>query len=173
MVFVELHEPCGPAKSEAFDGLVVTRETAAGAEFVNGIRANGGLPPLKVFVTGLVSAQSQEVKLSSGDIRKEFIGKCPEIADEQLNFVEFLRSSWENELKSAGIAGNFELWFQRLFGNYLEKWRFYHTVKHIWEMLRLFQEFKGQINEKLRVFLAIWFHDAVYLPGDRENEEVY
>ena len=40
-------------------------------------------------------------------------------------------------------------------------------------MLKLYEEFKEVIHEKRRVFLAIWFHDAVYVPIDKNNEEVY
>ena len=39
-------------------------------------------------------------------------------------------------------------------------------------MMSLFEEFKAEIKEKRRVFIAIWFHDAVYVPGDAKNEEV-
>lgn len=169
---IELSEPCGPTKSDPFDGLIVTCETIKGSEYINNIRKENGLAPLKVYVTGLVNRE-QESKLSSGDIRKEILVKCPQLEKE--NIIGKLREIWFREIKLAGFLKKekvCEIWLDKLLNCYFERWRYYHTVLHIWEMIILYEEFYTHIKEKFRVLLAIWFHDAYYLPGDDKNEEV-
>ena len=129
---------------------MVTQETVTGGDYINKIRQENGLKPLKVYITGLVPTNNQEIKLSSGDIRREFIEKCPLIGEEKINFIEFMRELWGKELRNAGVEGEQEVWFDRLFEAYMEKWRFYHNVMHIWEMLKLFEEFRNEIKEKNR-----------------------
>jgi pantetheine-phosphate adenylyltransferase len=52
-------------------GLVVSRETAAGAEALNDMRSSGGLAPLRVVVVDLVrGGEGEELKLSSTRLRE-------------------------------------------------------------------------------------------------------
>ena len=168
---VELQEPCGPTKDQDFEGLIVTLETVKGGDFINDIRQKAGLKSLKVFVTGLVLRNDYEAKLSSGEIRKELIRRSG-ITDNK-EIWQFLRKGWETELQGAISSELRNRWLDRVLLSYLEKWRSYHNLLHIYEMLKLYEEFKEVIHEKRRVFLAIWFHDAVYVPIDKNNEEVY
>ena len=157
---IELQEPCGPTKDQYFDGLIVTKETIKGGDFINNIRQENKLEKLRVFVTGLVQSQLDD-KISSGDIRKGFLEKL-DIEEKKL-IPMFLK----------GKSIICELWLDRLMCCYMEKWRFYHSLVHVYDMMKLFEEFRGEIKEEKRVFIAIWFHDAVYLPGSEENEEAF
>ena len=53
--------------------LVVSKETTAGAKWINDHRASQGFEPLEVVVVGLIGADSQDAsaaKLSSSALRK-------------------------------------------------------------------------------------------------------
>ncbi|WP_327857346.1 metal-dependent hydrolase [Acinetobacter guillouiae] len=60
---------------------------------------------------------------------------------------------------------------QLLVAAYTEPLRHYHTVQHIVECLELFHQVKAQLNDPVAVELAIWFHDAVYNPQAKDNEQ--
>jgi predicted metal-dependent HD superfamily phosphohydrolase len=52
--------------------------------------------------------------------------------------------------------------------SYDSPWRFYHTWSHIAACLAQFAEQK--FDNPRAVLLALLFHDAVYVPGDKDNE---
>ncbi len=52
--------------------------------------------------------------------------------------------------------------------SYDSPWRFYHTWSHIAACLAQFAEQK--FDNPRTVLLALLFHDAVYVPGDKDNE---
>lgn len=50
--------------------------------------------------------------------------------------------------------------------------RFYHTQQHLYECLTLAHEWSLDLDahDQAVLTLAIWFHDAVYVPGAVDNE---
>lgn len=54
---------------------------------------------------------------------------------------------------------------------YSEPHRRFHTLDHIDDCLRRFDEVDGLMKQPDAVELALWFHDAIYKPGARDNEE--
>jgi predicted metal-dependent HD superfamily phosphohydrolase len=58
-----------------------------------------------------------------------------------------------------------------LIGRYSEPHRHYHTLQHIAECLREFDQAKHLAGDPTAVELAIWFHDAIYDPRAPDNEE--
>ncbi|MFO7850380.1 MAG: hypothetical protein R6V67_10505, partial [Spirochaetia bacterium] len=58
---------------------------------------------------------------------------------------------------------------------YSQEHRFYHNLEHINDCLRLFDSLnesnRNLVQNPLSLELAIWFHDAVYTPGNSKNEE--
>jgi pantetheine-phosphate adenylyltransferase len=69
---LELTEPTGIATEPEFDALVVSPETAAGAERVNEIRAERGIDPLRITVVDHVPAEDGErissTRIANGEI---------------------------------------------------------------------------------------------------------
>jgi predicted metal-dependent HD superfamily phosphohydrolase len=59
----------------------------------------------------------------------------------------------------------------RLVDAYTEPHRRYHSLGHIDHCLEELRRARPLIAEPERLELAIWFHDAVYVPGARDNEE--
>ena len=62
---------------------------------------------------------------------------------------------------------------------YSEKYRQYHNYNHIFEMLSDYSEnryyFNKTYGDKLNdndIFTAIWYHDVVYIPGAKDNEDL-
>lgn len=69
----------------------------------------------------------------------------------------------------AGTSGVPE--FARLQTAYAEPNRFYHTAAHIQDCLTHFDRGRDLAGYPDSVEAAIWYHDAVYVPGASDNEE--
>jgi len=61
--------------------------------------------------------------------------------------------------------------FYRLQSAYAQKHRAYHTSRHIDECLSLLDELKHLAEHPSEVECALWFHDAIYEPMSKLNEE--
>ncbi|MFA5888309.1 MAG: hypothetical protein WC852_06395, partial [Candidatus Nanoarchaeia archaeon] len=72
-----------------------------------------------------------------------------------------LKQEWDKRRRS----GNSEECFNALVGLYTEPSRHYHNLKHISEVI----EELGSCSNAL--YLAAWFHDSVYDPKAKDNEE--
>jgi len=55
---------------------------------------------------------------------------------------------------------------------YGEPGRFYHGWPHVTHCLREFDRVSARMEIPDAVELALWFHDAVYVPGARDNEQL-
>lgn len=60
---------------------------------------------------------------------------------------------------------------QQLVDAYSEPHRLYHRLPHIQHCLTMLEEVHSLLNHADSVALAIWFHDAVYVPGAGDNEQ--
>ena len=63
-----------------------------------------------------------------------------------------------------------EATYGRLSELYGEPHRHYHTLNHIRHCLREFDRAAALMDEPDAVEMALWFHDAIYQPGARDNE---
>lgn len=100
--------------------------------------------------------------------------------------MRLLRSNWEfgcrtfwstNNMRSDVMSENiFTEWFTIIMDKHREKWRAYHTVIHLVEMLRYLEILSGEClsmneEEKSILIMATFFHDAIYDPKSQSNEE--
>src|SRR5689334_9923752 len=51
-----------------------------------------------------------------------------------------------------------------------EPGRKFHNIGHIDDCLERFDDVRRHLEDPDAVELALWFHDAVYVPGDATNE---
>src|SRR4051812_42451988 len=61
--------------------------------------------------------------------------------------------------------------FDRLVAAHSEPHRHYHTLEHLNEMFKVAGKLADAANDPMAIQLAIWFHDAVYDPRGKDNEE--
>lgn len=61
--------------------------------------------------------------------------------------------------------------YNDLVHHYAEPGRCYHTWAHVVHCLLEFDRAAAQIENPDAVELALWFHDAVFVPGARNNEQ--
>jgi len=57
-----------------------------------------------------------------------------------------------------------------LFARLQEPGRRFHNIGHIDDCLRRLEEVRPHLQDADAVEVALWFHDAVYVPGDPTNE---
>jgi predicted metal-dependent HD superfamily phosphohydrolase len=77
---------------------------------------------------------------------------------------------WQELLIGLSVAPESET-FSQLRSAYAQKHRAYHTSRHIDECLSLLDELKHLAEHPSEVECALWFHDAIYEPMSKLNEE--
>ena len=80
-----------------------------------------------------------------------------------------LRKRWQQLFPVSNESEVIES-FHDLEVQYAQSGRHYHTFKHIEQLLSLSDRFGSLVQDKKIVDLAIFFHDAVYIPGSSHNE---
>lgn len=78
-----------------------------------------------------------------------------------------LRARFERLGRQRGLD---QALFERLDRHYGEPSRHYHNWHHIAACLREFDAIAHRLQDPTAVEMAIWFHDAVYVPGSKRNE---
>jgi predicted metal-dependent HD superfamily phosphohydrolase len=76
-----------------------------------------------------------------------------------------LTSKFTNDLKLI------DHYFETIERKYRTYNRYYHNLEHINLMLSKVTKFENRINDYDSVIFAIWFHDIIYDPLKRDNEE--
>jgi predicted metal-dependent HD superfamily phosphohydrolase len=78
---------------------------------------------------------------------------------------------WQRSLHHFGVKqADAKAAFADLVEAYSRPDRFYHTLKHIEQVLNTIQRLQGQVHYLELVQLAAWFHDGVYDPKAQDNE---
>jgi len=74
-------------------------------------------------------------------------------------------------LERLGIKNNSEELFIQLSSLYSEKSRFYHNLSHIEHVLCEFKDARELTENPNAVEFALWYHDSIYNPQMKCNEE--
>ena len=82
---------------------------------------------------------------------------------------DFLIANWEK--LTADLPIQKERYFQQLVQLYSSKNRHYHNLNHLQALLELLAQYRNQVASPKTVGLAIWYHDAIYTPSQKNNEE--
>lgn len=78
---------------------------------------------------------------------------------------------WLNLWDRLGAEGSGHSIFAHLTASYAEPGRAYHTAGHISDCLAQLDSVREAARHPDEVEAALWFHDAVYLPGGSDNED--
>jgi len=81
------------------------------------------------------------------------------------------RDRWLRFWKSVAVRGDSAPPYEDLVERYSEPQRAYHTLNHIEHCLDEFDAARSLAQDAGAVEMAIWYHDAVYEPRKRDNEE--
>ena len=79
------------------------------------------------------------------------------------------RKPWPDDWARLNLAGS-GAWLDRLLATYAQPSRYYHTLQHLGECLTLFDQVAHVAERPGEVAIALWFHDAVYVPLASDNE---
>ncbi len=80
------------------------------------------------------------------------------------------RTRWNELLARLNLSSD-EHTFTKLENSYSEKHRAYHTCTHIEACLDKLDSNRALLDNPDAVEIAIWFHDAIYRPFSKNNEE--
>lgn len=83
---------------------------------------------------------------------------------------EALRRRWLVVWQAMGLKGGDPV-YQDLVVRYAEPHRAYHTLDHISDCLFHLDSARHLLTRPAETELALWFHDAIYDPRRRDNEE--
>lgn len=83
-----------------------------------------------------------------------------------------LQRSWVSLFDRIGIApvAAYPL-FDELVERYREPQRHYHNLEHIAEVLKVAGKLIGLASQPDAILLSAWYHDAIYDPRAKDNEE--
>lgn len=156
------------------EALVVTKETEPGLGRFADKRKELGLAPVEAVILDVVESQDKEAnaKISSSSTRALIADKSQGFANVKivkealLDSVIFFSKVISRE--------EVETMFSQIALLYSESHRYYHTLEHIAEcLLKLKTLFTCRLKpEELHVLsLALIFHDVIYIPSSKTNEE--
>jgi predicted metal-dependent HD superfamily phosphohydrolase len=82
-----------------------------------------------------------------------------------------MKTRWLAFWTAAGAAGDPEPEWRSLSDRYEEPHRAYHTLSHIAHCLDELDSARGLAADAVAVEMALWYHDAVYDPRAKDNEQ--
>jgi len=85
--------------------------------------------------------------------------------------TSFIQVRWKELMNNLKVDTFLDKWFNIVRNHYSEPWRYYHTIKHIEELLLYFDSYREKLKRPELCALSIWFHDVIYDPKRNDNEE--
>ncbi len=88
------------------------------------------------------------------------------LLERHLGLLARLESLW----RRLGLGGDARAVYRFLLERHIVPERYYHTLGHVAGCLRELDAARSQAQDADAIEAAIWFHDAVYVPGKPDNE---
>lgn len=93
------------------------------------------------------------------------------VTKNNLEGANFLLVSWVDMVANFSLPEDKDIEIFTLLGiQYKENTRHYHNWTHVKAMIKGLYDYPDEINDTLSSELAIWFHDAIYVPLRKDNE---
>jgi predicted metal-dependent HD superfamily phosphohydrolase len=93
------------------------------------------------------------------------------VTKNNLEGANFLLVSWVDMVANFSLPEDKDIEIFTLLGiQYKENTRYYHNWTHVKAMIKGLYDYPEEINDTLSIELAIWFHDAIYVPLRKDNE---
>src|SRR5262249_36909343 len=87
--------------------------------------------------------------------------------------LHWLRSQWQQLFAPLQVAPQAsEQAFAALVKQYASPGRYYHTLDHIRQVIDTINQLRNIASDLTVVLLAGWFHDVIYDPRAKDNEEL-
>ncbi len=86
--------------------------------------------------------------------------------------LNFSQNRWANLFSFIENELTLTSAYNDLVVKYSESHRYYHTVEHIDKCLNMLEEVSDLVDDSFSLEVAIWFHDVVYDPLKKDNEEM-
>lgn len=85
-----------------------------------------------------------------------------------------LRAHWRTHVTAIGgfDAGLANKAFDALCESYSEPQRHYHTLDHVVALFDILELYADEIGDASRLAFAVWYHDCIYDPQAKDNEEL-
>lgn len=177
------------------DCLILTEETRKGGEFVNNERKKNSLQEVPFLFTNLIYTSKDYFKddFHPEKQNKSYISKISStyLRNNIFNLISvenliYMHKTWNENLRfKLKISEEKTLkWFNICRDFYTQSWRKYHSLNHIFKLIKLFEEFSScktntstdknlfTIHDEMTIYLSIIFHDIIYTPSRNDNEEV-
>lgn len=81
------------------------------------------------------------------------------------------KTKWFEFWQRLGVKNSPASFFAELEARYSEPHRAYHSLAHVMDCLAEFESAKDAAHDPTAVEMAIWYHDIVYDPRAKDNEE--
>lgn len=85
--------------------------------------------------------------------------------------VALVRATWRRTCRQLGLAGGAEAAVEPVIAAYQHPLRFYHGIHHIAALLREVEAAQAACDDPDALATAVIFHDYIYDPTRRDNEE--
>jgi predicted metal-dependent HD superfamily phosphohydrolase len=82
-----------------------------------------------------------------------------------------MKERWLKFWSAAGAKGDPGPAWEFLSGRYSERQRAYHTLRHVAHCLDELDAVRGLARDPVAVEMALWYHDVIYDPRAKDNEE--
>lgn len=72
----------------------------------------------------------------------------------------FAKAQWSALCKKVGVANITTCkWWEVIQDHYAEPWRYFHTIAHVSDMLKLLQQHEHLLRNPKEVAMAVYFHE--------------
>ena len=82
-----------------------------------------------------------------------------------------IKTRWAELWQELRVKDGQEPALAALVAHYSEPHRAYHNLAHVMDCLEQFEAVRSLVHDPTTVEMAIWYHDAIYDPRAKDNEE--